>query len=72
MDIQQQINDMIDKIIDGDNTSARQDFESLVNQKLELAIDARKIDIAQSIYSDNESEPESETEAEEETTDESE
>jgi len=44
------INKMIDDIIDGNNTDARDGFESALSNKLTDALDARKIELAQSIY----------------------
>ena len=49
---------MIDDIIDGNNTDAKDGFESALSNKLTDAIDARKIELAQSIYT-NEIEDES-------------
>lgn len=48
------INSMIDKIIDGDNASAKEDFESLIAAKLSSALDAKKQEVAQSIYQNQE------------------
>jgi hypothetical protein len=42
---------MIDDIIDGNNTDAKDGFESALSAKLTDALDAKKIEIAQSIYS---------------------
>lgn len=42
---------MIDDIIDGNNTDAKDGFESALSTKLTDALDAKKIEIAQSIYS---------------------
>jgi len=44
------INKMIDDIIDGNNTDAKDGFESALSSKLTDALDARKIELAQSIY----------------------
>jgi hypothetical protein len=44
------INKMIDDIIDGNNTDAKDGFESALSNKLTDALDARKIELAQSIY----------------------
>jgi hypothetical protein len=54
------INKMIDDIIDGNNTDAKDGFESALSNKLTDALDARKIELAQSIYTkekDNEPVP---------------
>ena len=45
---------MIDDIIDGNNTDAQDGFESALSNKLTDALDARKIELAQSIYSKEE------------------
>ena len=45
---------MIDDIIDGNNTDAKGGFESALSNKLTDALDARKIELAQSIYSKEE------------------
>lgn len=51
MDNAQAIIDMIDKITAGDNTAAQDDFNNLIAPKLQNALDIRKQEIAQSIYS---------------------
>ena len=51
MDTTEIINKMIDDIIDGNNTDAKDGFESALSNKLTDALDARKIELAQSIYS---------------------
>ncbi len=51
MDTKEIINKMIDDIIDGNNTDAKDGFESALSNKLTDALDARKIELAQSIYS---------------------
>ena len=48
------INNMIDKIIQGDNTNAQEDFEALISSKLQTAIDDKKKEVAQSIYGSTE------------------
>ncbi len=50
MDIAEIINKMIDDIIDGNNTDAKDGFESALSSKLTDALDAKKIEIAQSLY----------------------
>lgn len=42
---------MIDDIIDGNNTDARDSFDAAISNKLTDALDVRKIELAQSIYS---------------------
>lgn len=51
MDTREIINKMIDDIIDGNNTDAKDSFEAAISNKLTDALDAKKIEIAQSIYS---------------------
>ncbi len=51
MDTRDIINKMIDDIIDGNNTDAKDSFEAAISNKLTDALDAKKIEIAQSIYS---------------------
>ena len=48
------INNMIDKIIQGDNTNAQEDFEALISSKLQTAIEDKKKEVAQSIYGTSE------------------
>jgi hypothetical protein len=50
MDNAEQINGMIDKILCGDNTSAKEDFEALIFAKVASAIEVKKQEVAQSIY----------------------
>lgn len=55
------IESLIDQIIDGDNTSAKDSFGDLMSNKVSSALDARKIELAQKIYN---KEPETEEETE--------
>lgn len=55
------VDSMIDRIIDGDNTRAKEEFEALISAKLNSALDARKREIASALYSDDEQEENSET-----------
>jgi hypothetical protein len=64
MDTQEVITNMIDKIIAGDNTSAQEDFESLISNKMAAALDQRKQEVAQSFYGANEVNQDSEQETE--------
>lgn len=48
------INSLIDKILDGENVSAKEDFDSLITQKMNDAMDSKKIEIASSIYGNEE------------------
>lgn len=56
MDNTEAINNMIDKIISGENTDAKVDFDSLLSQKLSSSLDAKKQELAQRIYSNIEAE----------------
>ena len=51
MDTKDIINKMIDDIIDGNNTEARDSFDAAISNKLTDALDAKKIELAQSVYS---------------------
>ena len=66
MDNAEVINNMIDKIIAGDNVSAKEDFDSLISTKVTSALDARKVELAQAIYARQEEQPEEETSVEDE------
>ena len=59
MDTTEIINKMIDDIIDGNNTDAKDGFESALSSKLTDALDVRKIEIAQSLYNQEVEEDES-------------
>lgn len=50
MDNTEAIGNMIDKIVGGDNTAAKEDFEALISAKLSNALDAKKQEVAASIY----------------------
>lgn len=67
------ISDMLLKIVDGDNTGAKEDFENIISQKLNDALDAKRMEIAQAIYGEKGEESEEsesqESEEEEETAD---
>lgn len=65
MENSETINSMIDKIIDGDNVSAKEDFESLIAAKLSSALDAKKQEVAQSVYAGQEEQPQEEPSEEE-------
>ena len=47
------IEDMIDDILSGDNTEAKEKFNTIVSSKLADVLDQRKIDIASNLYSDS-------------------
>lgn len=44
------INQMVDDILNGESASAQEKFEDLVAVKVTSALDARKQDLAQSLY----------------------
>ncbi len=44
------IHNMIDNILDNKNTEAQETFKSLLSQKLNDALEAKKVEVAQSIY----------------------
>lgn len=50
MDNTEAIGNMIDRIVGGDNTAAKEDFEALISAKLSSALDAKKQEVATSIY----------------------
>ena len=54
MDTTEIINRMIDDIIDGNNTDAKAGFDSAFSSKLTDALDVRKVEIAQSLYNQEE------------------
>ena len=54
MDNAELVNDMINKIVAGDNTTAKEDFESLISAKVSAALEAKKQEVAQSIYQNQE------------------
>jgi hypothetical protein len=52
------INDLIDNVGKGDNVAAGKVFDTVIAQKLQAALDAKKIDIASSIGKKESSEDE--------------
>ena len=60
---------MIDRIISGSNTDAQQDFETLIAQKMTQALDAKKQEIASSLYATPQDDNGTEQEPEEEPAD---
>jgi len=52
------INDLIDNVGKGDNVAAGKAFDTVIAQKLQAALDAKKIDIASSIGKEESSEDE--------------
>lgn len=66
MDKSEIINQMINHIIDNKNTEAGESFNSLISAKLNDALEAKKIEVAQTIYNYQEvDEPTEEEEVEE-------
>jgi hypothetical protein len=66
METRQSIEDMINKIIDGDNIGAQEDFNTVIADKINTVIDLKKQEVAASIYGSEQAD----TETEEEITDE--
>lgn len=62
MDTQEIINNMIDKIIDGDLNNAHDDFLQALSSKVGVALDDAKQQLAQSIYSNEVEQEETDTE----------
>lgn len=60
------LNKLVDDILDGNNLDAKQTFEDAISIKLTDALNQRKADIAQSIYSPQEAEESEEQETENE------
>jgi hypothetical protein len=50
MDTAEIINKMVDDIIDGNNTEAKDQFSTIISTKLTAALDSRKQELAQSTY----------------------
>lgn len=59
---------LVDKIIDDDNVGAIEDFEAILADKLNAALDQKKIDVARSIYSNDDETEQGDEETEEEET----
>ncbi len=74
MEYKDTLDSLIGNIINGDNLGAQQDFESVIQQKMNDAIEAKKHEVAASIYGtsgkeDTEDSSEEEIDTEEEITD---
>lgn len=67
MDNQEIIKSMIEKIFQGDNVGAQEDFDTAISSKLTSALDDKKLELAQNVYT---SQVEIEKPAEEEVQDE--
>lgn len=53
MDNQEIISSMVDKILNGDNVGAQEDFSSIIATKMTQALDVKKQEIAQNVYQDS-------------------
>lgn len=62
MDTKDLVSSMIDKVAAGENTAAQEDFEAALSAKMAAALDAKKVELAQSVYSNEKSEEESQEE----------
>ena len=60
------LNKLVDDILNGDNLQAKQTFEDAISIKITDALNQRKADIAQSIYSPQGAEESDEQETENE------
>lgn len=58
---QELVDELINKIIDGDNVGAQDSFNSVISAKMGDALAAKKIELAQSVYG---SEPQDELDIE--------
>ena len=54
MDTKDLVSSMIDKVAAGENTAAQEDFEAALSAKMAAALDAKKVELAQSVYQDKE------------------
>lgn len=54
MDTQETINKLVDDIIAGNNTEARDGFDSALGMKIVDAMDIKKLDLARSTYTQTE------------------
>lgn len=43
---------MVDKILNGDNVGAQEDFSSIIATKMTQALDVKKQELAQNVYQD--------------------
>jgi hypothetical protein len=48
------VNDLIDALGSGDMGSAQTHFSSIMNDKVQSALDAKKVEVAQAMYADQE------------------
>lgn len=56
---------LVDQIIDNDNVSAKQTYDEIMATRITDALEAKKKEVAQSIYNDSQEELETEEETQE-------
>jgi hypothetical protein len=62
MDTKEFIDTMIMNILDGENVEAKEKFDQAIGLKVADALDAKKVEVAQAIYSRDDSDEEEEYE----------
>ena len=62
MDTKEFIDTMIMNILDGENVEAKEKFDQAIGLKVTDALDAKKVEVAQAIYSKDDSDEEEEYE----------
>jgi len=68
MDTKEFIDTMIMNILDGENVEAKEKFDQAIGLKVTDALDAKKVEVAQAIYSRDDSDEDQEQEEEDEDT----
>lgn len=58
--------DMIDNILDDNTVEAQKDFDNIISDKIKNALDAKKIELASTLYNPSEEENPDDLEQEEE------
>ena len=66
MDTKELVDKFIDDVLAGQNTDARETFDAAISQKITDALEVKKLEVAQAVYSKSD-EPEEETEEEQDT-----
>jgi len=66
MDTKEFIDTMIMNILDGENVEAKEKFDQAIGLKVTDALDAKKVEVAQAIYSRDEEEDQDEDQEQEE------
>lgn len=66
MEAKELIDKLIDDVLAGNNTDAKETFDTAISQKVTDALEVKKLEVAQSVYS-SEEEPEVEQEEEQDT-----